>query len=1097
MDELKHPEPSARQDSFLPRISVTRPVTVTMCLVALLVVGAVAYSRLSVQAFPSGWEWRWLYVGVDRRGTSPQEVDRNIRRPIEEHLRTVKGYRRIRASSSTQWGLWLGLEFRQDIDLDLAYNQMMDRLERAKLDLPEEVRDFVFLWKFNQETDWEVMWVGVQLPDGVGEPREFADIHIRRHLERLKGVARVGVWGTPRREVMIELDNQKMQTRGINHFQLLQTLRQDNFALSGGFVREGGKKYFVRSTAHYRSLEEIANIPLRFPSARVGGQVLESGERLPSARAVEREGSGLRSPPDFVDIRVKDIANVTYRARKRMWVQKINGKSAIAIGIFRESGENIVDVCNRASAALDEIADRTGTRFDVFFNQGEIVERSMANLRNTGIWGGLFAATVLLYFLQTIRMTALITLSIPLCVMIALLGIYLLDWSLNSMTMMGLMVGVGMVVDNAIVIVENIYRLRAKGQDPHRASIVGASEVGLAITMATLTTVVVFLPLMLMSGSARTSFYLSKMGLPVVFSLLGSLFVALLFIPVAAKRFGDARVGKEPKTVQRTRVVYLRALEWCLNHRRDAIILVLAISATALYPMENIKSGGRGSSWDASQNIVRIRVDGPNFFGFDMMDSVMTGIEEILEPKREAYDIRTIRTWYDDDYGQVIVFLHHPPNQEWWNQIYRNTRAYIGYPVDGRMDRKMVIEDMNEIMPEYVGVKLSVQKRFSREDAGVDVNFYGEDFETLAGLLEEAERRIRRIPSILSTETDLERGASEVQVTVHREQARRLGFSPAEIGRSISYLVEGAHLNRLQVDEREIAVRLQLAEQDRQTLMQLKSYLFKTPEGEAVPLASFSDFKISKGSGTIRREDGRMKLRIKVTATKDDIDEFYTQINQVMAGFSMPRGYSWDKGEHYSKLREKKDEMIFAILMAVTFVFLLMGVLFESVILPFSVILSIPLAFFGVYWTLYLTDTKMDDMASMGCVVLIGVVVNNAIVLVDMINRLREDGTDRMTAILEAGHNRYRPILMTTFTTVFGLIPMAVSVANMMGMPIAPLGRTMMGGLISSTFLTLVVVPIFYTLFDDFRLALRRLAHGAFAAPGQEEALVGLADNDD
>ena len=803
----------------------------------------------------------------------------------------------------------------------------------------------------------------------------------------------------------------------------------------------------------------------------------------------------MRPAPAYVDVRIKDIAEVTYKLPERRWMQKINGKEAIAIGIFRESGENIVAVCNRTADALDGISARTGTRFDVFFNQGSIVQQSIANLRNTGIWGGVFAAAILLYFLRTVRMTALITLSIPLCVMISLLGIYVLDWSLNSMTMMGLMVGVGMVVDNAIVIAENIYRLRAKGQDPHRASIVGASEVGLAITMATLTSVVVFLPLMLMGGDARSSFFLSKMGMPVVFSLLGSLFVALLFIPLAAKRFGDTRVGKEPKGIQRTRAVYLRALNWSIHHRRDAIILVLAIAATTLYPMGKVKKGG-GRSWGASRNIVRIRVAAPPFFGLAMMDSITTEMVEILEPKRESYDIRTIRTWFDDDYGNIIVFLNSPPNQEWWYQIYRDTRNYVGYPVDGRMDRKMVIEDMKKVMPEYVGIKLSVQKRISNEDAGIDINFYGEDFETLAGLLEESERRIRRIPSIVSTDTDLERGASEVQVTVHREQARRLGFTPESIGRSISYLVQGANLPRLQMDEKEIDVRLRLSENDRQSLMQLKSYTFQTPEGEAVPLSSFADFKISKGSGTIRREDGRMRLRIQVTTTKEDVEEVYSQINQVMDGFEMPRGYTWDKGENYSRLREKEDEMGFAVLMAVTFVFLLMGVLFESVILPFSVILSIPLAFLGVYWTLFLTNTRMDDMASMGCVVLIGVVVNNAIVLVDMINRLREDGMDRMAAILEAGHNRYRPILMTTFTTVFGLIPMAMSVANMMGSLLAPLGRTMMGGLISSTFLTLVVGPIFYTLFDDFRLALRRLARGPLGSPAAEGALAGSSDDD-
>ena len=663
------------RESFLPRISVNRPVTVTMILVALMVVGVVAFSRLSIQAYPNGMEWRWMGVSVDYAGASPMEIDRAVRQPIEERMLAVKGYRRIRSSSSASWGMWLGLEFREDADLNLAYNQMVDQLERAKLEIPEEARDFARVRKWNGQEDWEVVWAGVTLPEGAGDPYDFAEKHIVRPLECIDGVARIGVWGAEQREILIELDQEKMRTRGVNHGQLVWSLRNDNFTLSGGNVVEGAKKLYVRSTATYRSLEDIENIPIRVAigaSTSIPGQTGAYGGRS----AIQQTGQRERVT---ADLRLRDVATIAYRVPDRRWYANLNGEPAVSIDVYRESGKNIVEVCKAAIAALDEVAKATGTKFDVFFDQGKMVRGSLANLRNTGLWGGFFAALVLLFFLRTIRMTALITLSIPLCVVIALMGIYVLGWTLNSLTMMGLMLGVGMVVDNAIVIVENIYRLRGEGEEPHRASILGASEVGLAITMATLTTVVVFLPLMLMG---------------------------------------------------------------------------------------------------------------------------------------------------------------------------------------------------------------------------------------------------------------------------------------------------------------------------------------------------------------------------------------------------------------------------------VTFVFLLMGVLFESVILPFSVILSIPLAFFGVYWTLWLTNTKMDDMASMGGVVLIGVVVNNAIVLVDMINRLRQTGMERTQAILEAGRNRYRPILMTTFTTVFGLLPMALSTGNMMGMPYAPLGRTMMGGLISSTFLTLLVVPIFYTLLDDFRLALGRIASGAFRG-GNEEMNAELVPGDD
>ena len=370
------------RSSFLPRISVTRPVTVTMTLVALLVVGLVSYTRLQSQAFPSGWENRWLWVGVDFSGLAPQEIDRQIRRPIEEHIRTVKGVKGFESFASSQWGLWMGVWLREDADLRLAYNQLVDRMDRAKIDLPEEVRDHTFVWKWNPDTDMEVMWVGVALPDGVDDPYYFSDLHIKRPLERLEGVAQVQLWGVNRNEVLVEIDVEKMETRGVQPFQLVMGLRSDNFALTGGYVQEGGKKFFVRSMAKYHSLAEIENI------------------LIPT-----RDG----------EVRLKDVARVVYDVPERQWHQRIDGKPAINLGVFRESGENVVDVCNRVQAALDQIGDRTDIEFDAFFNQGRVVGESIHNLRNTGLWGGFFAALVLLLFLRSVRMTTLITLADVVC----------------------------------------------------------------------------------------------------------------------------------------------------------------------------------------------------------------------------------------------------------------------------------------------------------------------------------------------------------------------------------------------------------------------------------------------------------------------------------------------------------------------------------------------------------------------------------------------------------------------------------------------------------------------------------------------------------
>ena len=398
------------------------------------------------------------------------------------------------------------------------------------------------------------------------------------------------------------------------------------------------------------------------------------------------------------------------------------------------------------------------------------------------------------------------------------------------------------------------------------------------------------------------------------------------------------------------------------------------------------------------------------------------------------------------------------------------------------MDRKGVIEDIKKHMPKFVGIRSAVNSQGgSGQGPSVSINMYGDDIEVLVELVEEVDRRLRGISSVVSVDSDLEWTNDEVQVIINRERAQKLGVSPNMVGRSIGFALQGVDLPRYQSDQREVRVRMYLEKVDRQTLHHLRKFNFPSQSGEPIMLSEFALLKISQGRGTIRREDGKVRLRVQAYTTKDDLKGLFGEIDQVMEGFVMPRGYTWDKGERYPKLQEEDNTMIFAMVMAVTFVFLLMGVLFESFVLPFSVLFSIPFAFLGVYWTLFLTKTSMDGMAMVGVIVLIGLVVNNAIVLVDMINRLRGEGMDRLEAILEAGHNRFRPIMMTTFTTVFGLLPMALGSSTVLGQPYAPMGRTMIGGLLASTLLTLLVVPLFYTFLDDLRKALHTITTVSFS----------------
>ena len=405
----------------------------------------------------------------------------------------------------------------------------------------------------------------------------------------------------------------------------------------------------------------------------------------------------------------------------------------------------------------------------------------------------------------------------------------------------------------------------------------------------------------------------------------------------------------------------------------------------------------------------------------------------------------------------------------------------MGWREQGYLGYKEVEKDIRRRLEVPPGVSLQVNRENAEQDSRVNVTLYGEDTQVLMGLAEEVERRMESIPGLLSVNTDMDRGGTELQVRLDREQAQRYEVNPWEISSTISYALRGTNVNKFRTDDgREVDIRVQFESYDDQNLQDLRNMTFSTAGEHEVPLESLADFYVERTLGGIKRENRRTMLTVSARASKDSAQELFAQVDRAMKGFEMPRGYNWNKGDRFVRLEEQNESMTFAVMMSVIFVFLLMGILFESFVLPLSVIVSIPFSFLGVYWVLYLTDTPLEVMSMIGSIILIGVVVNNAIVLVDLANRLRASGKSRFDALLEAGRHRFRPILMTTFTTAFGLLPMAVGNSKMIGLAYAPLGRTMMGGLLASMVLTLMLVPLFYTFFDDFRELTQRIMASAF-----------------
>lgn len=1036
----------------IPRFSVTRPVTVTMLLLTILVVGFIAYTRIPIALNPEGYEGTQLHVSVRYPNASPRDVEEKITRKIEDIIGTVPDVRRVSSYSSSGYA-YVRVQFHTGTNLRAAYAALSDRMDRVKPTLPDDV-DQISVRRYDQN-DQPMMNLVAQLPRDMDDAAYRLEHFVKPALQRIEGVGNVDIWGVQGREIQVELLDKRLRSHRIDVPQMIANLRNQNLSLSGGYVFESGKKIYVRSLGKFTSVQEIESL------------IIDPVQRL----------------------RLSDVANVSFRVPRREWVYRVDKMPAIGIQITRESTGNIAQISDEVRATLLKLRDMpqlAGVNFEVFYDQGQEVKDAIGNLEETGLWGGLFAAIIIYTFLRAPRMTGILTLAIPLSLLCTLVALYFMGWSLNMATMMGLLLAVGMVVDNAIVIVENIYRLRQEGVDATTASINGAGEVGLAVIMSTCTSVVVFLPLILMGSAQEFSFWMFRIGIPVIVSLVASLFIALVFVPLAAQRLSRGHQHADLRVVSWVRERYVRSLNWTLTHRVEALMIVGLALATLPYAKSNVPrstSGGIGSNSGSSGSSMHLYFDLPSGETLERADVFFTSLEEFLVAQKERYGIERVESRFRNNNGRIQLKFRRDENNAWYASAWNSIALWMGLKTPP-MDRAAIELDLKEKFPIPPGIIARSLQRGTGgapQDSVISLSFYGEDTTTLLGIAEEAVRRLRTIPGLLSVDTDMERATQELQLQLDRDRARQMGVNPASVSASISNTMRGVEVGRINgADGRELRIFAQLGDADRTGLDDLRSMTFRTDNGVEVPLESVAALNVKRAMGQIQREARQTIVRITARAPRADARTLFPAIDKAMDGFEMPRGYRWDKGSYYGSQGQEEKAMQFALILAIVFVFLLMGLLFESFVLPLAVIVAVPFSLLGVYWTLSLTSTAMDTMATIGIVILVGVVVNNAIVLVDMANRLRAEGKPRYEALMEAGRHRFRPIMMTTLTTVSGLIPMAIGNSKISGMAYAPLGRTMIGGLVMSTILTLVIVPLFYTLLDDLREYVPRVLGSAF-----------------
>lgn len=1014
---------------FLPRLSVGRPVAVLTLFAAVITVGIIAWRQIPVQMLPEGFEPPYLWIWGSYPNATPREVEEQILRPVEEHFGTLGNLNHINSRASAN-SCFFELEFEEGTDMAEAYNQALDRIERAYPELPDDFEQF-FIWRYDP-TDEPIVWAGVSVPEGAGDVAHLMETEVQKKLERIPGVGNVDLWGADRRNIYIDFDHGAVDAMGVNLYQVVPALATDNFTLPGGKVRESGRVIYLRSLARYTSIEEIARWPVR---------------------------PGLH---------LDDVAEVVHAAPLATYVNHINGSDGISLGVYKESSANTLEV----SAAIVDLLenelpsdpDLQGYEFFILFSQGELISDSIGNLERAALIGGTLAFLVLIIFLRRLRMTMVVAGAIPVCIVITVTVLFFQGETINLLSMTGLMLSVGMVVDNSIVVVENIYRLRQLGVPPVQAALRGAGEVSLAVTMATATTIVVFLPIMFLTGGGMFSFLISRLGLPVCYALIASLVVALVFIPLATTRLSATKPVVPGKILVWFREKYVAALQWVLDHRVDAAAIALGLLATTCVAKSHVPSTDRAQS---NINDLVVRVELPDNMSFEEKEQILVDLEDEFLALHDEWRIKAVRTRYESGRSRGDVRVFFQPRK--------------------RSDLQMeeLTELVEEMLPEIPGgdawVGWQAQQGMG-EGNSVDLELFGENTEVLSEIGNEVKRRLVDLPGVTSVEWEVEEDASnEIQVRVNREAAARYGVNPESLARTVQFAMRGSRLPDYVEGDKDIDIIAEFALEDREDRKALEDFRIWTDSGETIPLTAVADLTPTKGFGTIHRKDRRTSLSITVNLEGEDLEKSFEHIDAALATLHMPRGYSWSRGDRYMEMMEDQQQQLFAFAMAIVLVFLLMSMLFESLSLPLSIITAVPFAMFGAYWMLLITGTPFDLMAGIGIVIMVGIVVNNAIVLVDLVQLNRHSGMTRREALLHAGQQRFRPILMTAATTIVGLIPMAVGNASLAGIPYKALGRVVIGGLITSSLMTLLLVPLLYTFIDDMRGWFGKIAGFALA----------------
>ncbi|MDD4599955.1 Multidrug resistance protein MdtC [bioreactor metagenome] len=1009
----------------LTEISLKRPVFATVIILALVVLGLFSYMTLNVDEYPDV-EFPVVAVSVAYPGASPEQVESNVTEKVEETVSVVPGVEHIMSTVKEGVSTTI-IQFTMETSAATAAQDVRDKVGRIQSLLPEDAEDPI-ITRFDP-SEQPIASIAITGNISQRELSIIADDTISKRLEAINGVAAVNVNGGLEREIKLNMDSNKMAAYNLTISEVTNSLRSENIETPGGKVTDGKRETSLRSVGKIKSPEQLLNLPI-----------------------TQRNG---------VQLFVHNIASLEDTTKDVVSITKLNDKTAIGLDIMKQSGSNTVQVVDNVKKELETLKKDlpSGVELTMIRDNSKTINESIEDVMFNLVVGGVLAVAVVFLFLGNWRSTVIAAIALPTSIITAFVAMKVLNFTLNTMSLLALSLAVGLLIDDAIVVIENIVRHMEMGKDKYTAAAEGTAEIGLAVTATTLTLVAVFLPVGMMSGIIGQFF--KQFGITVAVSVLVSLFVAFTLTPMLSAKY--LKGGNQEESDNKFYKVWVRCnkkfdewterfgefLKFALSHRKKvmAVAAVLFVGSLALMPL-------LGSTFipdsDTGEITVSATVDpgmSPQAVGeiADSMSQIIRGVPEVT------------MTYSTANINDINIFTKLQPKGE--RDISDND----------------IITDLRQKLSDIPGVQVSVTKKSGMSSGKpVSLVIQGSSLDKLSEIAEEVQKIVTSTPGAIDVTTSHESGKPDVQIIVNRDKASDLGVSTATIANTIQTMFNGSIVTEYKDDEDAYDVRLILAPGDRKSLTDVNNVYVpstnrdKNGQTIMVPLSQVTETVYATSPTQIKRYDRQEQITISANLNGKTLGEFNQDLDKRLAEVRMPDGYKFVTTGQSEQMATAFTGIIMALAMAVLFIFFVLAAQFESFIDPFAIMLALPMAIIGAILGLLLAGSQLSMMSLIGILMLMGLVTKNAILLVDFAKQQMAQGVDRNQALVEAAIVRMRPIIMTTLAMIFGMIPLALGIGPGAEAR-APMAHAIIGGLITSTILTLVVVPVVYTLLDDLR----------------------------